>query len=420
MQSKIKRLVVKIPSTKATGFGESGYRVEFTDKVIILGTDTTSPERGPTIGNWRWRVKNNVNATTLRNAVRYEGSGTVAFALEMRQLVPSEGWNVPKGMLTYWRRGVTELPSFVPSAPTSNAERSKALSIAHSQLISKLNAQVEGVMGPLFIKELGQAISAITNPTRLMYQATKRYVRRVQRYKKRCRKRNLTVNPKVLQQQYLNYTFGISPLVSDIDGAIKALAEFEFRLNHPVSTNCFTSVRTPVKYGNDAYSTCSYWAETEYRVRARASLTSDTFKDAGTSDRLKQLLGFNPNAFIPTVWEAIPFSFIIDYFTNIGGIIDSVYGLRGSIAWSNYTLITTEKRTYKESFRYTKSAVQPPGYENTSWRTSFTDGEFTYIKRSYERSTGLPPLSFFFEAPKLKQWLNIGVLANLITKTNSR
>jgi hypothetical protein len=42
-----------------------------------------------------------------------------------------------------------------------------------------------------------------------------------------------------------------------------------------------------------------------------------------TAERIVELSGFDLKAFIPTVWEVIPYSFLVDYFVNIGDMLEA-------------------------------------------------------------------------------------------------
>jgi hypothetical protein len=53
------------------------------------------------------------------------------------------------------------------------------------------------------------------------------------------------------------------------------------------------------------------------------------------------LFGFTPSEFVPTAWELMPWSFLVDYFTNIGDILTSSVTDTSSVRWVNRSIIKT-------------------------------------------------------------------------------
>ena len=53
--------------------------------------------------------------------------------------------------------------------------------------------------------------------------------------------------------------------------------------------------------------------------------------------------GFTPSEFIPTAWELLPWSFLIDYFVNIGDVIQANIVSLSDLAWANRSDVTAKK-----------------------------------------------------------------------------
>jgi len=51
--------------------------------------------------------------------------------------------------------------------------------------------------------------------------------------------------------------------------------------------------------------------------------------------------GFTPDNFVPDLYEIIPLSWVIDYFTNLGDVINAYSTLSRSIAWMSLTTSRT-------------------------------------------------------------------------------
>jgi hypothetical protein len=135
-------------------------------------------------------------------------------------------------------------------------------------------------------------------------------------------------------------------------------------------------------------------------------------KDPKTMD--PALLGFDLASWAPTAWELIPYSFLIDYFSNIGDIILGWSSLGTKFSWVNKTTV----RYYEKI-----SMTQPhPQWQKagTDWDSgaieilSYAPAKVVIQKRSVSRNKyeGLLIPDLDFEIPGLGslKWLNIAAL----------
>lgn len=63
-----------------------------------------------------------------------------------------------------------------------------------------------------------------------------------------------------------------------------------------------------------------------------------------TIQEVHRNLGLDLSSFAPTVWEVIPYSFVADYFTNIGDMIDAASFPRSTLSWVAKTIVLTKER----------------------------------------------------------------------------
>jgi hypothetical protein len=147
-------------------------------------------------------------------------------------------------------------------------------------------------------------------------------------------------------------------------------------------------------------------AEEEVYVRYYGIYRSD-----GRGSPNTHSYGFSPWEFVPTVWELIPYSFLVDYFTNIGGILSS---------WSYRFLVNgwtarTIRRTFKHSnvnlrYYWNESAFPPDQYDHDK---SGDPGSASYEVVSFTRNPNavLEVPSFELQIPgRWTQWVNIVAL----------
>jgi hypothetical protein len=127
----------------------------------------------------------------------------------------------------------------------------------------------------------------------------------------------------------LEYSFGWKPLIADTLGIAKAIADWETDRASDMFHG-FAGDRELIRGRNLQDLTVQLdglesWVQTivyghKYygKLRAQAQLPAK-----GTAGRLVEVLGFNMQEFVPTIWELIPFSFVVDYFVNVGEMLSA-------------------------------------------------------------------------------------------------
>lgn len=125
-----------------------------------------------------------------------------------------------------------------------------------------------------------------------------------------------------LANNWLELQYGWKPLLMDIDGSMRSLAQFYQTAEHvartaSASAKVETITKSPIRYGSVSNPPVGYWInrnQTRYRYAIRYRVDS----------RLKAFLaqtGFtNP---INLVWEVLPYSFVVDWFLPIGNYLQS-------------------------------------------------------------------------------------------------
>lgn len=153
--------------------------------------------------------------------------------------------------------------------------------------------------------------------------------------------------------QFLNWNFGWSPLISDLKKFFTVVADVRARLEHLKKVNHRTVTlshmrkfivvddQSPPPYtstyvmaDNDVHAT----TKTSYlQVDARINLKVSYDLDLGGSDAFMQAMCSALGLMNPTkiIWNAIPFSFVVDWLTNISDFLDDhteIQPFRGTIA----------------------------------------------------------------------------------------
>lgn len=232
----------------------------------------------------------------------------------------------------------------------------------------------------------------------------------------------------IVASTYLEYAFGLAPLISDAEKVATALAKFNNERSSEVLSKFRSRIRsrgvskTVTKgtntfgVGFDSYSAMKVTEEnqTECRVQYVVGLDTTPIADFGSNDRLLQLLGFDPKNWIPAVWEVVPWSWLIDYFTNVGAILDAAATTTSGVRWIVKTVTYKTVRTYTAMLdvEATRRAIN-----GTNVRLSSLSGGpcslkvvRTTLTRSLPATLGVPPLVVEHPFDSMKKIANMAAV----------
>jgi hypothetical protein len=225
---------------------------------------------------------------------------------------------------------------------------------------------------------------------------------------------------KSLADTWLEYSFGWSPLVNDIQTAQKAFRklmdewEYTTKLSGVGKDEETTSTADYNQFGQIWNVLYKRITTDSIMVRYLCGMRSRTFKAPGDA-RLSEQFGFVIEQFIPTVWELLPWSFLVDYFTNIGDILDASATCTADISWVAKTI----RRSVE-----VKATGTPTSWKsgNTTYSASGSAGCVKKRVTSVIRGavSGLPNPTFRVEVPTLStQWINMLALSQNMKRLRS-
>lgn len=289
------------------------------------------------------------------------------------------------------------------AAALSATDRAKSVFVKRAiELQSALQGQV-------FLGEVREALQMIKRPA----QGLRRGIDNHYEALRRRRKGSKSHKRRVIAETWLESQFGWAPLISDIESGAEALANIVHR-------------RLPFKMVT-AKGTGSYSGSSEHvhlQVPGAFSAVVNKKRTASVTKVIRgvvnlhvanpllmtsQNLGFRWDQFVPTLWELTPYSFLVDYFTNIGDVLTNWSFATSNLKWCWMTSVT---ETLLES-QSTRAVFTPSGlgYERSVLANSPGSSRSTY--RIIDRSplTSLVP-SIRLEIPGMAsvKWLNIAAL----------
>jgi hypothetical protein len=126
---------------------------------------------------------------------------------------------------------------------------------------------------------------------------------------------------------------------------------------------------------------------------------------------ISDILGLRPRDIIPTIWNLIPYSFLVDYFVNIGQIVSAIAVPWSGVKWCNYTTRTDKIREVVYSYK-----PNPATSSGLIVAFNQSPGNASLSATSFDRSaiTSLPIARIEFTRPWQltgRQWVNLAALA---------
>lgn len=215
------------------------------------------------------------------------------------------------------------------------------------------------VDGTVFIAELRETISYLKNPlrefcnlaTKARSQKRRAEARRLNRRKNPFGRRKGLTNSEVgqtteqyLRDQWLSWRYGFRPIVKDIEDAAVAVAQIVLN-EKPIRKTArgFSSTSTSRSASGSAPldSRVEWEQDTSSRINVRAGVLYEFERDP-------QTLGLEITRAPLGMWEAIPFSFVVDRFLNVGSFVEAITpkaGIRHLAAWTTVINETESTRT---------------------------------------------------------------------------
>lgn len=292
---------------------------------------------------------------------------------------------------------------------------------ARQQFYSKLRGAQTQFQGMVFAGELRETLRMIKSPAQALRQNLFDYFSDLKR-KKRKDPRNWS---RAIGGTYLEHAFGWKPLLHDIEDAYNAYQTLTNRkIGKMISGSAIVledktaslngispGFNATAKFGPGIYDFCRgrdklyEQCQVRYRGYYKAEVNASQWQN------VRQAFGFNPEEFVPSVWELLPWSWLIDYFVNIGDLLNNAVTSTQGVKWVN--------RTQRRSSIHTGTAyldvgfIQASvGYQNPVQGVKSSFGSFEVIRRELIRSpnSGIPMPRIEFGTPGSGQLSNIAAL----------
>lgn len=371
---------------------------------------------GDNLKGWRELLRRGLSATTSmtgsRIDVRYT-PGSSRFETENPNFI---GTTID----TVEVDGNMRATSF-PTGDPASISATKADAEAMGKFLRKLREKETAFQGGVFLGELGQTLAMIRNPARGLRGLVSES-RDVLANIRRLGLKNSLSRSRVTEQladAWLELQFGWKPLLHDVDDGAKALAIIN--TGQSLSTGRITASHETEVVTGDISSTYTEFAVAAWKVRTvSVSRCITVYRGAlrvearNPAEMKQELLGFDPSNFAPTIWNLIPYSFLIDYFANVGDVIEGWSQLGTRLAWCNRTRrktlsVTEEPRSDAAIWRAAISNLQT-SLKSLTFLPAKVVIEKSSVSRAEYTQAMVPELILRVPGSGSLKWLNIAAL----------
>lgn len=389
-----------------------------TSKQEILG-ETKMP-------NWRHVIAAGKEATTNRYATEttYHYTPGVIQAAKWCSATLAKSWSYEIETGCNDNAAVADLPAAPPQV--ANAEVDGQARIA---FVKNARSAQGSFQGSTFVGELAETIRMIRNPARAIREGLDAYHRTVSnRLRRELRGRDWRKVPpdkrggldNVAAQTWLEYSFGWKPAINDVISGYKAYREFAKRQPR-VPVRGYASLDSAPIISFRTVSNRCVNKRYETHLKSTSQVVYYGAVKCQTEDFYSSVVeasGFRFRDFIPTMWELTPWSFLVDYFTNVGDLIELASFPRSDVSWVSRTFrnISTRDCT-RVTWTGTSSAVYPANgaIKVDTFNPSTVIVHRKYIGRTAGASLSVPSLRFKVPGIGSLKWANVAALARLRT-----
>lgn len=217
-----------------------------------------------------------------------------------------------------------------------------ARSEAKLAFLSKVKKETTPWSGGVFLGELKELVRMIKRPLGGIFSNARSYRHRAESLLRLYWNQPARLRDQ-LEKFYLQWTFGVTPLFSDVksylgmtqklfeDPVVKRISVTIPIIEEVVgrSTGIGSDFGGLIRYMIQNEAKCS--GSVQIRGAVKCNLTGPSLEKA------MSLSGFTLAEFIPTAYELLPYSFLVDYFTSIGDVVNGLFTDTSSVIWVSQT-----------------------------------------------------------------------------------
>jgi hypothetical protein len=368
----------------------------------------------------KWQIRHGDSATTPASGTEVTVS-SVPILFGTFNVAFKTDYNVNWQYFSWIGQPILWLPGTLVNNTVDTTSLNQVTASVNSLFLDRCKAAISSFQSGQDIIEIKQTIESIIHPLASLRKHVETYFLNLKKIKGRYSKirdpkgraRSLQ---KALSDTYLEWTFGWNPLAADIAQGVVDLGRTRFTAT-PVRasrTIRYTGSQITTSSGSaSAYIASRLNVTSDYSIRLKGMVNAYY---NGTPPTLQQELQLLPEDFAPTAWNVLPYSFVIDYFLNIGDIVNAYSFPSAALKWCNRSRHDTTRmvQTYYYDAARAVSEWPPASFvilgHELSGANNFDVTSTSFIRDQVVAADLIPPLVIKIPGIVEKPWRNIAAL----------
>jgi hypothetical protein len=267
----------------------------------------------------------------------------------------------------------------------------KALTLAIKRVREHLQSDFSG---PQFLGELRETVKMLRSPFKTLRERFGIFHKKISNP---ARRKNIA---NVISSSWLEFAFGVQPAVNDISSIAKLLSSQLSKQPGLARVSATYSDDEGVEFwenhsftgevgSNRLYTLRKLRHSRRYVVGVKRDFPS-TFGLTLPAQNLIEYGKFDLAEVVPTAWELVPWSWLLDYVVNVGDLLACTYDYNSSVAWVNITDVDECNRTRRATDHYSNPSYREVlGVSQEIFWTLYKR-----VSRSGANGLGFPSLEF--------------------------
>jgi len=379
---------------------------------------TSAVRQGVKVPGWKQLIANGKDATSSFTASRqrFEPLYTTSWRWEKN---PS----APNGKRTIYEPGyVTILHAILAANRGSlNPDETTANNAALRKAYQGIRSSRTKLQGLTVLGELGKTIEGIRKPAQAIRKLLDGHIVRCRKATKKFSRPGDVA--KAWAGSWLEFNYGWVPLSNDVASAVDALDDV-FSDTFPTQRIKASGIDTAKRIYSGVHQ--NQWkyqdnGEKSIIIRYTVGLKYDR-SDAGYQSlrSWQDRFGLRLDEFLPTAWELAPWSFLVDYFTNVGDLVDAVSTSTEKVVFVNKTRRIFERWETHINLDFDSIKKADAGYSSELYVSGPVNKIITETSSVLRGPSVLGLPSFQLSLPSIHQWTNIGALITQATAITGR